>query len=368
MTFKDYLEQIPIELLHENSLRATDAEVQAAIQKKHSSLDDFAALLSPTAIKHLEMMAMRSQKVTQSRFGKIIQLYAPLYVSNECVDTCTYCGFSRENKIARRTLTLSEIENETQYLIQQGIKHILIVAGEHPHAVPPAFFETLIKKLKVPSISLEVAPQKESVYCAWVKAGADGLIIYQETYQKENYATYHLAGKKKDFDYRLETPERAARAGMKRVGIGILLGLSDWRKDALALIAHAQFLQKYHYRSQITISLPRLRPAAGSFKPPYPITDHEFVQLITAIRLTLPDTGIVLSTREDSRLRNALIQIGITHMSAGSKTEPGGYLEPRKAEEQFQIEDLRSVHEVAQDIKAAGYEAVLKDWEYALNG
>ena len=369
MSFKDHLEKTPMELLHENSLDATNENVMAALQRKQRTLHDLAALLSPTASKYIESIARASQHLTQQRFGKIIQLYAPLYLSSECANTCLYCGFSRENDIVRRTLSMTELESELSFLLEEGIKHILLVTGEHPHAVSPDFIKEVISRLhhKVSSLSLEVAPQSEPVYADWVKAGAEGLVIYQETYQKEDYKKVHLAGKKKDYDWRLETPERAARGGMKKIGIGILLGLANWRKDALAVAAHVQYLQKYYWRSQFQISLPRLRPTVGNFKAPYTISDKEFVQLICALRLTLPDTGLVLSTRERPRLRNALIDIGITQMSAGSKTEPGGYLSPHKAEEQFAIEDLRCVNEVKRSIQEKGYEAVFKDWEKVLN-
>lgn len=368
MTFKDYLEKTPIELFYEKSLHATQTEIDAAIRKSQKSLADFAVLISPLAIHHFKTIARLSQQITQQRFGKVIQIYAPLYLSNECADTCTYCGFSRENKIVRRTLSLLEAEGEARYLIEKGIKHILLVTGEHPHAVPSSYIEDIIRHLHtfVPSISLEVAPQKESIYAKWVNTGADGLVVYQETYQKYDYQNVHLAGKKKDYDWRLETPERAARAGMRKIGIGILLGLADWRKDAITLAAHALYLQKYYWRTQFQISLPRLRSSAGNSKPRVNVTDSEMVQIFCALRLLLPDTGLVLSTRECPELRNAMIGIGITQMSAGSKTEPGGYLEPHEADVQFEIEDQRDVEEVIRAIRSNGYEAISKDWEQTL--
>lgn len=369
MSFAAEFEKIPITLLHQYSLNAAEDEFKKSFHRSEKSLEDFACLISPQGSSYLESMAQASHQLTLQRFGRIIQLYAPLYVSNECVDTCTYCGFSRENKIVRLTLKREEVLREARFLLKEGFRHLLLVSGEDPRNVSTEYISDVICMLhpEVPSISLELAPQTEAVYQKWVEAGAEGLVVYQETYQREEYARVHLAGKKKNFSWRLETPERGAAAGMNRVGIGILLGLSDWRKDALALVAHAQYLLKNCWRTQFTVSLPRIRPAAGGFTPKHTISDREFTQLISALRLCLPDVGIVLSTRESSALRDGLIRVGITQVSAGSRTEPGGYENPNEADEQFKIEDTRSPREVAEMIRKLGYEPVWKDWEVALN-
>lgn len=369
MSFLQTFEQLPLVLLYEKAMNCTSDHVEQSLEAPQKNLETFATLISPAAEQYLERLAQHAHRITLQRFGRIIQLYAPLYVSNECVETCTYCGFSRENDIIRLTLKADEVLREAHHLLKAGFRHILLVSGEHPRQTSPEYFTNIIQLLhqKVPSLSVEVAPQTEEIYRQWVKAGAEGLVIYQETYQTSEYAQVHLAGKKKNFAWRLETPERGARAGMKRLGIGVLLGLADWRKDTLSLVAHAQYLLKHHWRTQLTLSLPRIRPARGSFSPRFSITDREFVQLIAALRLTLPDVGIVLSTRESPRFRDGLVKLGITHMSAGSRTEPGGYENPKAAEEQFEIDDSRSPSQVASTLRELGYEPVWKDWEALLN-
>jgi len=368
-SFLQELNALDLHGLFEIASRASSLAVEQSLEREIKALDDFSALISPAASNYLESLAQASHLLTIQRFGKVIQLYAPLYVSNECVDTCTYCGFSRENEIARLTLKPLEVLREARHLLKAGFRHLLLVSGEHPKFTPPEYISEVVALLhkETPSISLELAPQTERVYQEWVRSGAEGLVVYQETYQKEDYSEVHLAGKKKNYEWRLETPERGARAGMKRLGIGMLLGISDWRKDAISLAAHAKFLMKHFWKCQITLSLPRIRPAAGGFQPKHIISDREFAQLICALRLFLPDAGIILSTRETPELRNGLMKLGITHMSAGSRTEPGGYENPEGAEEQFQIEDKRSPEDVALAIGRAGYEPVWKDWEAALN-
>jgi len=299
-----------------------------------------------------------------------VQLYAPLYISNECVETCTYCSFSRENPIARRTLTLEEVLEEAHLLTERGFRHLLLVSGEHPRHVPAEFVERILASLReeVPSLSVEVQPQPTEVYRRWREAGADGLVVYQETYDREVYAAVHRAGKKRDYDWRLEVPERGAAAGIKRIGIGALLGLADWRLEAVHLAAHAEYLMRRHWRAIVTVSFPRLRPAAFAIAPPRPVGDRELAQMICAFRILFPDLGIVLSTRERAELRDALLPLGVTQMSAGSRTEPGGYTAPERSEAQFGIEDRRSPGEVARALRARGYDPVWKDWEVVLHG
>lgn len=314
--------------------------------------------------REYESLLKKAREVTRQRFGRVIQLYAPLYLSNECVDTCTYCGFSFENKIPRRTLTVSEVEAEANFLIQEGFKHILLVSGEHPSHVSVDYLEEVIRNLKprLAFLSIEVAPLREGDYRRLIEAGLDGVVIYQETYDSERYAAVHWAGPKKNYQRRIEAPEEAAKAGIRLIGMGFLLGLADWRQDAVRLVEHVQFLRKKYWQTDLTISLPRLRPSASGYEP-LPISDREFVQLIAALRLALPEVGIVLSTRESPALRDQLIGLGVTQMSAGSSTEPGGYLHPNENLEQFEIEDLRSVGDVVRTIEQKGYEPVWKDLE-----
>jgi 2-iminoacetate synthase len=271
-------------------------------------------------------MARESAAITRRYFGRTMRLFAPLYLSNECINSCAYCGFSRENAILRVTLEVEEIAREVAHLTGQGFRNVLLVAGEHPKFVSGVAEELHpTALLAVPSISLEVAPMEVEDYLPLVHAGAEGLVVYQETYHRPTYARVHLSGPKKDYDWRLDCPERAYDAGFRRIGIGALYGLWHWREEAIALAAHIEHLLRVCWKAQITVSLPRLRPAAGDFHPPHPLPDREFIQLLCALRITFPQIGIVLSTREPAALRDAIAPLGVTMMSAGSHTEPGGY-------------------------------------------
>lgn len=364
-----------------------------------SSLTAFARLISPAASQLLEPLAARSQALTRQRFGKVIRFFAPLYLSNECVNNCKYCGFSRDNPILRVTLSVDEVVREARELKQQGFRNLLLVSGEHPKFASNNYIADCTRALRdeIPAISLEVGPMETEDYRHMVEAGAEGLVVYQETYDREIYREMHTSGPKRNFDWRLETPERAYDAGFRRLGIGALFGLSDWRWEALAVAAHAQYLLQHCWKSQVTISLPRLRPHAGEFEPLTHLNDRELVQLICALRIFLPDVGIVLSTREPEALRDGLFPLGITLISAGSHTEPGGYTGAGKenlhltergrikeldecgtakasacsgkataATGQFDIADERSPEQVADVIRRLGYEPVWKDWDPAL--
>lgn len=375
------------------SLAANSADVRHSLLKNKLSLLDFAALLSPAAADFLPQMAARSQKLTQQRFGKVVRLFAPLYLSNECVNNCSYCGFSRDNPILRVTLSLDDVAREARALREQGFRNILLVAGEHPKFVSNNYLRDCVALLHQdsPSVSLEVGPMETEEYRPLVAAGADGLVVYQETYDRNVYAEVHTAGPKKNFEWRLETPERAYAAGFRRLGISPLYGLTDWRYEAISVAAHAEYLLRHCWKAYVTISLPRLRPCAGEFQPRAQIADREMAQLLCAFRLMFPDVGLVLSTRESARLRNGLVPLGITMMSAGSHTEPGGYTGAGReklhqtvrgrivsegasewsngnfnATGQFQVSDDRSPGEVASLIQKLGYEPVWKDWDAAL--
>ena len=372
-------------------------EVAAALARRDLNLANLATLLSPAAAGQLERLAKRSNRLTQQRFGRVIRLFAPLYLSNECINNCTYCGFSRDNRILRVTLSIDEVVREARALADQGFRNILLVAGEHPKFISGSYMTDCVAALRetVPSISLEVGPMETGEYRPLVQAGAEGLIVYQETYNREVYADMHTSGPKRKFNWRLETPERAHEAGFRRLGIGALYGLSDWRRETICLAAHAQHLLRHCWKSQLTVSLPRLRPCAGEFEPLTNFDDRALVQTICALRLFLPDLGIVLSTRETAALRDRLIPMGITTMSAGSHTEPGGYTgagndnlhytERGKIRElaenasewtkpangtnatgQFDIADERPPETVAETISRLGYEPVWKDWDAAI--
>jgi len=331
------------------------------------SLEEMAALVSPAAAGMLEEMAQMARAITARRFGKTIQFYAPLYISNYCRNSCVYCGFNAGNRVSRRTLAPDEIMAEARLLHERRIHQLLLVSGECPEQVSPTMLAEIISSLQglFPSIAVEVYPLEEDDYRRLVEAGADGLTIYQETYDRQIYLQVHPAGPKRNFDHRLEAPERGGRAGFRQIGIGSLLGLNDWRLEACFLYLHARFLMKHYWKSQTAISFPRLRPAAGGYQPPHPVTDRELVQMICALRLALPDVGLVLSTRESPEFRDHMIGIGITKMSAGSRTSPGGYLDEQgpEAEEQFSVHDGRSVAQVAEAVKNRGYDPVWKDWD-----
>lgn len=370
MTFSDVLRDLPLEELLGRSRHATPDAIERALTTTTPDLWDFAALLSPAASERIEDLARRSHDITVQRFGRVVQLYAPLYVSNECVETCTYCSFSRTNPIRRRTLTVDEAVSEARLLTERGFRHLLLVSGEHPRHVSPDYLGSVIAALKdsVPSLSVEVQPQTEEVYRRWVGDGAEGLVVYQETYDRDAYALVHLAGKKRDYDHRLATADRGGQAGMKRLGIGALLGLADWRYESVHLAAHARYLMRRFWKSFVSVSFPRLREAAFAIGARELVTDRDLVQMVCAFRILLPDVGIVLSTREHPAFRDGMLGLGVTQMSAGSRTEPGGYSAPEDAEGQFLISDHRTPEEVARSLREKGYDPVWKDWEAALHG
>ena len=356
--------------------------------RKSPLMERLAALLEPKGPAQIEAMARESQIITRRNFGKTMRLFAPLYVSNECVNNCSYCGFSRDNNaILRVTLTVDQVVAEAQHLLAQGFRNILLVAGEHPRFVSDGYLEECIRALRdfVPTIGIEVGPMEAPEYERMVKAGAEGLVVYQETYDRVVYEQMHTAGPKKDFDWRLACPERGYEGGFRRIGIGALFGLSDWRLEALRLAAHLEHLYKHCWKSTFTVAFPRLRPAAGGFTPMTDFPDWALVQTICAFRLSFPEVGIILSTRESAPLRDALAPLGITVMSAGSHTEPGGYTgagnedlhltvrgkrvevetkaETNRAEGQFGIADQRSAQSVAEMLRKNGLDPVWKDWD-----
>jgi 2-iminoacetate synthase len=346
--------------------RATAADVERSLRRPRRGLADLAVLLSPAAAERLEDVAAVAHRLTVQRFGRVVRLFAPLYLSNECVSTCTYCGFSAGNDIVRRTLSPEEVVTEGRALAARGFRHVLLVAGEHARIVSKDYLVECVRALapEVPELSLEVQVWDEDTYRRIVEAGCDGLVVYQETYDPVTYAAVHLKGKKRNAAWRLAAPDRGAAAGMRRLGVGALLGLApDWRAEALAVAAHAGALVRRWWRCEVSVALPRLRPAAGGYEAADPVGDAELVQLLCALRLTLPDVGITLSTREPPGLRDGLVRLGVTSMSAGSHTEPGGYAAPSEAEPQFSVGDERSPAVVAATLRAAGYDPVWKDWQ-----
>jgi 2-iminoacetate synthase len=366
-SFAEVFENAPLERYRSLALGADAADVERALCAERVGLEEFLALISPAAAQYLEPLAARAMRVTRERFGRAVTLYVPLYVSNVCVNRCVYCGFNRDNRINRVTLSEEEVFAEAEALYKEGFRHLLLVSGEAPNAVPPRQMAALAGKLHklFPSISVEIYPMSVEEYSWLVEAGVEGLTVYQETYDREVYERVHPGGKKADYDWRLATPERGGEAGLRRIGIGSLLGLTPWRDEAVALALHADWLQRRFWRTSVSISFPRLREAAGGFQPDHPMSDAELLQMACALRLFLPDAGLILSTRENAAFRDGITPICITMMSAGSRTEPGGYTKPGEAEKQFSIEDERTPEEVARMLDAKGLEPVWKDWDSA---
>jgi 2-iminoacetate synthase len=347
------------------SMAASASDVRAAMAAGAPDLISAAMLLSPAGEGIIEELAQLAHHLTVERFGKTIALYAPLYLSNDCVCTCTYCGFSMGLDIKRKTLRIDEVMREAGTLRARGFRNILLVSSEHPKHVNTGYLSQCVAETKrlAQYVALEVAAAETPEYEAYVAAGCDGIVLYQESYAPDIYERHHLGGPKKRYSWRMDALERAGQAGVKHLGAGALFGLADWRFEGVSLLQHARHLQRACWRSQVNISFPRINAAAGGFAPDFPVSDAQLVQLICALRIALPQAGIVLSTRESARLRDRLVPLGITHMSAGSSTEPGGYGEPGAAGEQFHLEDVRSPEQVARRLIELGYDPVYKDWE-----
>jgi len=350
------------------SVTADDVQKHLAAEPGHYSLERLLALISPAAEDFLEEMAQLAHRLTVQRFGRTIQLYAPLYLSNFCEGTCLYCGYKKSNRFERTRLTIEAAVDDADILASEGFRHILLVSGNDPEYISIDYLTALTEKLKdkFSSISVEIYQMSQSGYRTLFEAGIDGVTLYQETYDRKTYSHFHPAGPKSDYDYRLDTPDCFSSAGMRRIGVGVLLGLADWRLDTLALAEHADYLMKRYWQSQVSFSFARLRPALNvAEQSEHLISDTNLVQMMLALRLCFADAGIVLSTRERADLRNRLVKLCVTRMSAGSKTNPGGYSGKLDSSEQFQIDDTRTPAEVAAMIKSAGFEAVWKDWDTA---
>lgn len=350
----------------------TSRDVEIALGKEKRNLEDFKALISPAAAAYLEYIAQISCQITQKRFGKVIQLYLPLYLSNECQNICTYCGFSLDNPIRRRTLTEKEILREVEVIKALGYEHILLVSGEANRSVGLDYFKKVLELIRphFAHISMEVQPLDQAEYEVLMNYGLNTVLVYQETYHLEDYKKHHPKGKKSNFYYRLDTPDRLGKAGVYKMGLGVLIGLEDWRTDCFFTALHLNYLEKTYWQSKYSISFPRLRPYSGGLPPKVVMSDRELVQLICAYRLFDEEVELSISTRESEKFRNHIIPLGITSMSAGSKTNPGGYVVEPESLEQFEISDERSPEEIKKAIQTQGYEAVWKDWDraYQLTG
>lgn len=370
---KDYTEEIDLldwDAVKNSISTKTEEDVRIALRKNRLDIEDFKALISPVAAPYLEQMAAKSRQLTQQRFGKTMQFYIPLYLTNACTNHCVYCGFNHENKIKRIILTDEEILNEVKAIKALGnFEHILLVTGESPRHAGVEYLENAIKLIKpyFSSISIEVQPMEQEEYERLIAAGLNSVYIYQETYHKERYTVYHPKGKKRDFNYRLDTYDRLGRAGIHKMGLGVLIGLEDWRTDVTMMAMHLRYLQRRYWKTKYSISFPRMRPHTGEgFKPNVILKDRELAQLIFAFRLFDHDVEMALSTREMPDFRNNMTQLGITSLSAGSKTEPGGYYSYPNALEQFEMADNRHPSEVLEAVQERGYEVVWKDWDHVL--
>ena len=350
--------------------KVTRADVEKSLCKNNRTIDDFLNLISPAAAGKLEVMAGMARQLTRKRFGKTIQLYAPLYLSNECQNICTYCGFSLDNPIKRKTLSDKELMIEASVLKSMGLNHVLLVSGEANRTVGISYFLNAVKLLRphFANISMEVQPLSGEEYRQLHEAGVNAVLVYQETYHQEVYKEYHPKGKKSNFSFRLETPDRIGGAGIHKMGLGVLLGLEDWRVDSFFNALHIDYLQKRYWKSRFSVSFPRLRPAEGIIEPNFSMSDKDLLQLICAYRIWNEDLEISISTRENETFRNHIVSLGATTMSAASKTNPGGYAVDQESLEQFETSDERSMEEIKSIIRKAGYDPVMKDWDAVYSG
>ena len=366
MSFKTLFDTYNWDFTLKSIFDKTAVEVKQALAKEKRDLEDFKALISPAAKPFLEEMAFKSQVLTKKRFGNTMQMYAPMYLSNECQNICTYCGFSLTNKIPRRTLTDAEILKEVAFLKNKGYDHILLVTGEANQKVGVDYINNAIRLIRshFSNITIEVQPLDQNEYELLVENGLYAVLVYQETYHRDEYKKHHPKGKKSNFDYRLDTPDRLGKSGVHKIGLGALFGLEDWRADSFFTALHLKYLQKTYWKTKYSISFPRLRPHSGGLDPKVEMTDADLVQLICAFRLLDEDVELSMSTRESEIFRNNIVNLGITSISAESKTNPGGYSVEPQSLEQFEISDERSTEKVVEMLKGRGLEVVWKDWEH----
>jgi 2-iminoacetate synthase len=349
--------------------RIAGADIEKIITKYRLNERDYLALLSPAAETYLEEMAQKAHRLTVQHFGRVILLYTPLYLSNYCINHCVYCGFQANNKLERKKLTPLEVEKEAEIIAATGLKHVLILTGESRQDSPVSYIKECVEILKryFTSISIEIYPLEESEYAELIAAGVDGLTVYQEVYDEEVYARLHPAVPKRNYRYRLEALERACKAGIRTVNVGALLGLNRWRTEAFFTGLHADYLQNKFPEVEVSISPPRMRPHLGGFQPRVEVTDRNLLQYMLAFRLFMHRGGITISTRERSELRDHLVKLGATKMSAGSCTAVGGRSEDCSPG-QFEISDGRSVSEMAGMIYSQGYQPLYKDWQILSGG
>ena len=367
--FSEFVENADWQSVTRSHEEKTEQDVLRALGKNKLNVDDFTALISPAAEPYLLEMVDKSEKLTLQRFGNTLSLFAPLYLSNTCANECTYCGFSMSNAIKRLTLNESQVQKEVRAIKSKGFDHLLLVTGE-TNKVSMPYFERMIPHIKphFSQLSMEVQPLDTAEYKTLQTIGLDGVLVYQETYRRKTYLEHHLRGNKSNFNYRLDAPDRIGQAGIHKIGLGVLLGLEDWRTDSVMMAHHLRHLQKRYWRSRFSVAFPRIRPCEGGIVPKSVISDRQLVQLIAAWRLFDRDLEMSLSTRESAEFRNHAVRMGFTTMSAESKTQPGGYADDsQEALEQFEISDERSVADISAMIRSQGREVVWKDWDPALS-
>ncbi|MDE7160768.1 MAG: 2-iminoacetate synthase ThiH [Muribaculaceae bacterium] len=364
--FSEVLKQYDWRQTTERIMAKTAADVERALTRRRLDDEDFMALVSPAASPYLEPMAALSQRLTRERFGKTISMYIPMYITNSCTNSCVYCGFNRHNAFDRVVLTPEQIAEECRAIKALApFDNLLIVTGENPRVAGPDYLEEALQVCRpyFNSLTMEVMPLRTEDYERLSRAGLNGVVCFQETYNRDRYKLYHPAGMKSNFEWRLDGFDRMGTAGLHKIGMGVLIGLEDWRTDVTMMARHLQYLRRKYWRTRFSVNFPRLRPAAGGFQPNVVISDRELVQLTFAFRIFDHDVDISWSTREDAAFRDNMIPLGVTSMSAGSKTDPGGYATYPQSLEQFAVSDERTPAEVALSIRKAGYEPVWKDWD-----
>lgn len=349
----------------------TAADVRRVLDKVRSNSkmlddDDFMTLISPAAAPFLEEMAQLARRYTQERFGKTISMYIPMYVTNLCTNFCVYCGFNHNNPMARTVLTMDQIKNECQAIKKLGpFENLLIVSGEAPAKCGVEYFEQVLHTCRpyFHNLTIEVQPLKREEYRRLCDSGLNGVVCFQETYNRARYKVYHPKGMKSHYEWRLNGYDRMGQAGVHKIGLGVLIGLEDWRTDVTMMARHLRYLQRKYWRTRYSVNFPRMCPSESGFQPNVVISDKELAQLTCAFRLFDHDVDISFSTRETPRFRAGMMQLGVTSMSAGSKTDPGGYATAPDSLEQFHVSDERSPQAVAEAIREGGYDVVWKDWD-----
>lgn len=369
--FADIIDQYDWDETSAQIMNATAQDVERVLavagkNERQLTPEEFMVLISPTAAQYVEDMAILSRRFTQEKFGKTISMYIPMYVSNACANACVYCGFNHANKMERKILNMQEIDAECRAIKQLGpFENLLLVSGEFPSLCGTDYFVDVLRTCRphFHNLTIEVQPMRTAQYKRLVEEGLNGVVCFQETYHRARYKEYHPRGMKSIFEWRLNGFDRMGRAGVHKIGLGVLIGLEDWRTDLTMLARHLRYLQKNYWRTRYSVNFPRMCPSESGFQPRVVMTDKELAQLTFAFRIFDHEIDISYSTREKRSFRDNMMSLGVTSLSAGSKTEPGGYVSSPEALEQFTITDGRTPAEVSESVCKHGYEPVWKDWD-----